>query len=103
MKYKLIFADSFNSDLEESLEYIANTLDNERAAFNLLKIVKEKIAALQDFPEMYRFCDDERLRQKEIRKMLVKNYLVLYTVDYKNKAINVLRFVYAKRDYAKFV
>lgn len=103
MKYKLIFADSFNSDLEESLEYIANTLDNKRAAFNLLKTVKEKIVALQDFPEMYRFCDDERLRQKEIRKMLVKNYLVLYTVDYKNKAINVLRFAYAKSDYAKFV
>ena len=39
----------------------------------------------------------------EYRKLMVKNYLMLYRVDEQKKTITISRVIYAKRDYDRFL
>ena len=54
-------------------------------------------------PERYPYEDDERLRALGIRKLLVKNYKVLYLVDTERQLVQIARVVYAGRDISKLI
>lgn len=49
---------------------------------------------------MYEACRDLRLRAKEYRKAVIRNYVLIYKVDEKNRTVLLLRFFYGKQDYA---
>ena len=71
--YKIEYLPSALDDLKEIIGYIAHTLQNQKAAENLLLI-------------------------HEYRKLLVKNYFIFYWVDEKEKTITIARVIYARRN-----
>ena len=54
-------------------------------------------------PERYPYEDDERLRALGIRKLLVKNYKVLYFVDSEQQLVQIARVFYAGRDISRLM
>jgi toxin ParE1/3/4 len=40
---------------------------------------------------------DERLSYKEIRKIIVDNYIVLYVVSEESKTVTIIRILYSRR------
>ena len=52
---------------------------------------------------MYGFCDDQRLRDLKYHKAVVKNYIMVYTVDEDAKVVTVLRFFHGRQDYEKLI
>jgi plasmid stabilization system protein ParE len=42
---------------------------------------------------------DERLAVMGYRKLLVKNYIVFFTIDEQSKIVDVERILYARRDW----
>ena len=50
---------------------------------------------------MYAECQDKRLRAEGYRKIVIKNYVLVY--DEASKTVNVLRFFYGAQDYVKFI
>ncbi|MDI9470334.1 MAG: type II toxin-antitoxin system RelE/ParE family toxin [Bacillota bacterium] len=48
---------------------------------------------------MYEQCRDLRLRTMGYRRIVIKNYVMVYKVDDEDKTIYVLRFFYGARDY----
>jgi toxin ParE1/3/4 len=90
-------------DLQEIADYIAEQLSAPESAIRLLKKVEEAIRSACAFPLSLPLVNDELLRMKGYRKILVDNYIVFVLPDQKNEALNVMRVLYYARDYFKDV
>ena len=83
-KYQLRYLPIFYTDLEKTITYITNKLNNPRAANKLLNDVEQSILHRQPYYRIY-----------------VNNFTVLYVVltdDNGNKIMEVRRFLYNKCD-----
>lgn len=79
---------------------------NKSAAAKLIAETKAEIDLLADFPKSCPICSEPRLQAKGIRKLIVKNFIVLYSLEESDSvitAVNVLRFVYGRRNYAELL
>jgi len=90
-------------DLDEIYYYIANNLVAPQAADKLLDDIEKAILSLRNFPYRNQYSHNEVLRHKGYRKLVVHKYLVLYSVDEKNKTVIVMRALYGAMDYEKYV
>lgn len=66
------------------------------------KIKKEfysKIPYLQEYPKMYQVI--KIINQKEIRKIVIKNYVILYSIN--NNIINILNIYPQKSNYINLI
>ena len=91
------------SDIDETYSYITEILGNPEAASNLADELEEQIERICKIPEIGALVENEYMHRNDVRHVLVKNYIVYYIVDYKDKKIVILRFVYNGRDTNKIV
>ena len=103
MKYRIEIGAQAQSDITDIMRYIGQVLLEPRTAGNLYRLRKEEILSLKQMPERYPYEDDDRLRALGIRKLLVKNYKVLYFVDTERQLVQVARVVYAGRDISRLL
>ena len=103
MKYRIEIGAQAQSDITDIMRYIGQVLLEPRTAGNLYRLLKEEILSLNQMPERYPYEDDDRLRALGIRKLLVKNYKVLYFVDTERQLVQVARVVYAGRDISRLL
>ena len=54
---------------------------------------------LEKTPNIYPFVSDEYLAEKGFKYVIIKNYLMFYTIDEDNKIVNLIRFLYGRRDW----
>lgn len=99
--YKLVFAPEFARDLDSTFEYISHVLCADKAANELMKEIDDSIMNLKNMPYMYPECN-EPLKSLGYRKIVVKNYILIYEVDDEKKNINLLRIFYGRSDYMRF-
>lgn len=52
---------------------------------------------------MYEYCNDVRLKQWGYRKAIIKNYILVYRVDDKNKIVYILRIFYGRQNYIDYL
>jgi len=52
---------------------------------------------------MYSLCQDARLSREGYRKIVIKNYLVIYRIDDEAKKVFVMRIIYGGRNYPEFI
>ena len=45
---------------------------------------------LENNPNIYSYVPDEYLAQKGLKFMIIKNYLMFFTIDEENKIVNVM-------------
>ena len=61
--------------------------------------IKLKILNLSDFPELYVEISDLNNLNRKYHRIVIKNYVVLYTIDYKNKKVFISHMYYGRRNY----
>ena len=76
-KYEVIITNKAKRDLKEIYNYISKSL----------------MAKSCSIIEYY------KKRKYPYRKLLIKNYVAIYRVDYKNKLVYISRVVYGGRNY----
>lgn len=103
MDYKITITYSANKDLDEIVDYIVNHLFNTTAAKDLLNDIEDKYKQLAKFPYMFEEVRDKILKKKGYRKIVVKNYIILYLIDELDKEINIMRFFYCGKKYEKYL
>jgi len=101
MTYKLIVSKDVHFDIDGIVNYMVNKLQNQTAAVDFLDDVEKSYKNIIQNPMMYSSCDDERM--KGYRKIPIKNYLILYSVDEKQKTVTVIRIIYGGRNYVELV
>lgn len=97
--YKLVFSPEFVVDIEEAFMYISSVLDSKNAAKELMKKIDSSVTMLKDTPYIFPRCNDP-LSMLNYRKIVIKNYVIIYTVNECKKEVYLLRCFYGRRDYA---
>ena len=93
--YKVIILPTAQNDLREIVDYL-NTLSHD-AAIRYYDLIIEKIGTLATTPQRCPLARDTQLRLRGYRTLLIKDYIVFYVVN--DKAVEVRRILYAKRQY----
>jgi plasmid stabilization system protein ParE len=97
--YALAFSKIINDDVYQSYTYIKETLEAPKAAGNLIEELIDKLNYLKERPYGRPLVQDKYLASLEIRSIKVKNYVLYYNVEENNRIVNIIRFMYNKRDW----
>jgi len=98
---KLDISPEARNDLLEIKKYITEEFDSPSAAINTVAKITKAIRRLTHFPEMGAPLSSIVDLQTDYRFIVCGNYLVFY--GHKGGAVTVIRIVYGKRDYMKFL
>jgi plasmid stabilization system protein ParE len=94
---------SAENDVTETLEYISYSLNASIASRNLFYEIGKKIESIENNPYSCPLVRDDYLASKGIRWAGVKNYMMFYIVDDKDEKINLVRFLYGRRDWIRIL
>lgn len=86
-----------SDDLDEIYEYITNNLHNLKAAVRIMSEIETNLLRLKDLPLSGSLLNDEFLRKKGYRKLIVENYIVFYLVNESDKQVVAMRVLYESR------
>lgn len=105
-KYILRYLPLFYKDLEEKVTYIAEKLQNVKAANDLLDKVEQAI--LERLPNAEAFETYHSLKQRKYPyyRIYVKNFVIYYVViddEGADKIMEVRRFLYVKQNRKKYL
>jgi len=98
-EYKIELAMKAKKDMREIHAYIANNLKEPNIADKLLDKIETEILSLNTMPLRHGIERDEQLKRRNLRKLIVENYLVFYTVHEKTATVFIVRVLYARRDW----
>lgn len=80
IEYDIVWSPKAYKDIDKISYY----LKEEKIAKKLIRNILNSISTLKHFPERYAKIED--INKDNIRKMLVKNYVVIYEVDSDTRA-----------------
>ena len=69
------------------------------AAENLILEILDKLKKIKENPAMRPLVQDKYFASLGYRLINVKNYILFYTIDNDSKHVNVIRFLYNKRNW----
>ena len=79
-QYKVEITKEALQDMEDMYNYIALELLSPENAMGQYNRIADEILTLDTFPQRYRIMDSEPEKQMELRRMIVDNYSVFYTI-----------------------
>ncbi len=98
MSYSVEISAQAQKDLRDIYIYIAETLQAQQSAANLLGLLEQAVDSLEQMPERCHLYRREPWRSRGLRVLPVKNYCVFYISDRANQTVSVVRVLYAGRD-----
>ena len=101
--YNLAFSKIIEEDIDLCYNYIKDKLDAPMAAENLMKELYEKINYIIEKPYSRPLVHDKLLASLGIRSIKIKNYLLFYSVEEKSNTVNIITFMYGKRDWVNII
>ena len=102
-QYKVDISEPAENDLMDVVRYITSQLSAPVPALHMMELFEEAMAGLSNMPQRYPLVTDERLSQMGYRKLILKNYIVFFSIDDKNKAVNVERILYGRRNWLRLL
>ena len=79
-QYKVEITKEALQDMEDIYNYIALELLSPENAMGQYNRIADEILTLDTFPQRYRIMDSEPEKQMGLRRVLVDNYSVFYTI-----------------------
>ena len=88
-------------DMEQIFNYIAIELSNPAAAIKQINDFESAFKNICDFPESCPYINNEYVKDKSLRKLVVNNYIAFYRI--KNNEIQLIRVLYSMRNYEQLI
>ena len=98
-EYSIRLAQKAKKDLRDIHAYIEQELREPATADNMLDRIIEAIESLAHMPRRNILLKDAGLMQRRIRREIVENYLVFYTINEEEKRVQIVRILYNRRDW----
>ena len=89
----IIFFENASNDIDEIAEYISKDSFFIAEKFTLKLI--DYIYNLSIFPELGTLI----LKQYNIRKLVYRNYIIIYQLNYNSNSINIIKILNSKQDF----
>ena len=84
-------------DMEQIFDYIAVELCNPTAAMEQINDFEKAFENVRAFPKSCPYINNEYVKDKSLRKLIVNNYIAFYRV--RDNEIQVIRVLYGMRNY----
>jgi len=95
-QYKVEITKEALQDMEDIFNYINIELLSPENAIGQYNRIADEILKLDSFPERFRIMDSEPEKKMELRRMLIDNYSVFYTIH--NNRVIVTNVLYTASD-----
>ncbi len=89
--------------MSEIVDYISDTLKNQKAADNLLVDFLHEKENIAENPYMYPLSNNSVLQNEGYHRFFLQEFCALYLIDDVEKVVSIMRIFYAKRDYANLI
>ena len=99
MEYRLKLTDQFLDEFEEICDYISNKLKNIDSSNRLREKVIYNILLLENSPKMYTEIEKADRTERHYRRLVINNYVILYTIDEPEKIVYIAHIYYGGRNY----
>ena len=104
MAYSVRIMEKAEEDLSEIVDYISDTLKNQKVADKLLVDFLNEKENISENPYMYSLSDNTVLQNEGYHRFIFyRNFIALYLIDDVEKTVSIMRIFYAKRDYANLI
>ena len=103
MAYKINATVIYDSDVDDTMDYIANVLYSPAAARNLRVKIRRTVMLIEDNPYIFPIYHDEEIAKLGYRFAVVSDYLLFYRVDEKNKVIYLLHFLNGRQNIQMYI
>lgn len=97
--YIVEFTEECTKEIKKIYEYIKYNFYLENTASSIMIEIEEKVNNLKRYPKMYNEVDKYKDMYRKYRKIVVKNYILLYTIDENNKKIYISHMYYGGSNY----
>ncbi len=98
MEYRVKVTPFAFSQLQETVRYISEVLLVPETAAKWLDVLQTSITSLSSMPNRFPLTEEQPWRERGIRKLTVKGFLIYYLVDDVHKTVHVTAVVYGRRD-----
>lgn len=99
MEYRVELADEFLDEFEDICDYISNKLKNIDASNRLREKVIYNVLLLENSPRMCTEIEKTDRTERQYRRMVINNYVILYTIDEPEKIVYIAHIYYSGRNY----
>ena len=97
--YQIEFTEDCRDEIREIYKYISENLQAEEAAKRLMKKIRDSVYELAESPRMFVEIPNNKKRKLSFRRMVVDNYVILYTINESKKVIYISHMFYGRRNY----
>ena len=101
--YLVQITDIAEEEILTTATYIADVLKAPIAANNLLDEIEKYENILETTPNIFSFVPDDYLKARGIKYIMVKNYMMFYTINEDEKVVDVIRFLHGRRDWKRIL
>jgi len=102
-KYRVDISEPAEADLRDIVRYISAQLSVPVTAMKMMEAIEEALSKLSDMPHGYPLLRDDRLASMGYRRVDIKNYTAFFTINEKEKVVDVERILYARRDWTNLL
>ncbi len=101
--YNIDVSEPTENDLRDIVRYIASELSSPVTALNMLDIIEHAIKSLEEAPHRCPYINDKRLAVMGYYKLIAENYIIFFTIDEDNIAVNIERILYKRREWLRIL
>ena len=94
VKYSIKLSIRAKRDFSNIFFYFKNVLNEPFIAKKYLNFIKQKINSLQYIPKRFTLIDEYFSKDEGYRKFVIKNYIVIYRINKKERIVNIERILY---------
>lgn len=93
-KYNVQLSITAKEDIKNIINYIKYELLEPSIANKYAKLLKNELKSLEYQPQRYSIVDSNIIGYSNIRKMIIKNYIAFYRINFESKKVNIERVLY---------
>lgn len=99
IKYIVQMSIKAKKDIQSIVDYMRYELMEPSIARKYEKLIKEEIQRLEYSPQKYAAISSDNVKINNIRKLVVKNYIVFYRINEEENIVNIVRVLYGRTDW----
>ena len=99
--FKIEYTEQYIEEITQVYEYICKELKESNSARRLIDKINVRVLRLEQNPQMHMKIGKTDRLKREYRRLLVENYIILYTIDYSHKKVFVSSIFYSRKNYLR--
>ena len=98
-QFKVVFTNDCIDEINQIYDYISKKLYAPNSAKKIMMKIDNAIQSLKNMPELYSVIKKYPELNREYRRIVIKNYVLLYTISKKENTIYIVHMFYGRSNY----